>query len=451
MALQRTTTRRTGRKRDSVTHGVGTAAVTVKGKRATSRQRHTIELVLKEAAAENASRRVMVAVVMTITQESTAGANMGGGAHIGPYQQSSTWGTYSARMDPTRATRAFLAAWKHAHGSLRTAPGDLASAIEAVQHSGQPRLYAQWQGEATRTVTTYLGHDGLGAGASRTYAKRYEFTRGERNGQRETSWDAMGRLAEEVHARRWAAANVLHYVSDDELRAGVASLSMGGDEAWLIARPTWEWGARRTITEMVLRVLADRWDVMPGGVLIDERDGPTNGRWLVHAVSGTSLDSPEATVTLRRPVRLAAEPAHELVTTSSGASVGGTSDLLSECEHISAQNRAYVWGGGHGKSLKAIGPKEGLDCSGAVSLALYRAGMWHGDHAMVSGDIAAKWGKQGRGTDFTVYANATHVWIQFEHGSVKRFDTSPQGCGASGPHVRRCARNDQARFTPRHW
>jgi hypothetical protein len=55
---------------------------------------------------------------------------------------------------------------------------------------------------------------------------------------------------------------------------------------------------------------------------------------------------------------------------------------------------------------------------------------------MTSGDLM-KVGSPGKGKSFTVYASPVHTFIVFEHGDVKRADTSPQGGETQrGPHVR---------------
>src|SRR4051794_3985320 len=68
--------------------GVGSSEIKVKGQRATAKQRATIDGVLREGQSEGASRRVMIAAIMCITQESAAGIlEEPSGAHKGPFQQ----------------------------------------------------------------------------------------------------------------------------------------------------------------------------------------------------------------------------------------------------------------------------------------------------------------------------------------------------------------------------
>lgn len=432
------------------TRGVGNAEIKVKGVRATAKQRSTIDGVLQEAQSERASRRVMIAAIMCITQESGAGVlEEPSGAHLGPFQQeaSAFYGSAAQRRDPTHSTSRFLAEWKRVNGGIKKAPGDLATGIELVQRSGRPDLYRQWEPEATRTVDHVLASGDVGEA---TYIKRYLFTRGERHGARENSWDAMARLVGEVGAYRWAAGNVLYAVSGDELRAGAASLTIDGDEPWLLAPPQWSWANNRAVVEVTLRVLADRWDVMPGAaVIMHDKFGVTSGRYMVWNVAGDRLDSPVATVVLRRPTRLKAEPASEVGTRSGG--VSGT--LVQIAKTISDNRHEYVYGGSHGPPLSKLKPSSPFDCSSSCSYALYKADMFDGNVAIVSGAFASSWGKHGKGDEFTVWANGEHVWIEgydSDHKPAWRFDTSHHG-GKSGPMYTTVARSDQSRFTPRHW
>ncbi len=72
----------------------------------------------------------------------------------------------------------------------------------------------------------------------------------------------------------------------------------------------------------------------------------------------------------------------------------------------------YVWGGGHG-SFHA----SGYDCSGSVSYALAAAGLLS---SPLDSTGFESWGLPGPGRWITVYANASHAWMQV---GGWRFDT----------------------------
>jgi hypothetical protein len=454
MALARTAAPAKRKPTGTTERGTGSGEYKVKGRRATKKQRDTIDGCLRQAQEDRASRRVMIATVMCITQESGAGelANvMTGNDDVGIFQQGRNWISEEGSKDPEKSTHAFLitgpTSWKKRHGGVKKAPGNLSLAIHAVQGNKDPNAYAQWEDEATRTVDAFTEGGGGDSGGG-SYTKQYTFTRGEKGGSPENSWDAMARLTDEVGAHRWAAANVLYAASGDELRQQAPSLTIHGDEGWLLKQPSWSWASNRAISEITLEALSDRWDVMPGGCVVLPRPyGAMQGKWLVWNVSGTSLTSPETTIVLRRPTRLKSEPAAEKGTRSEDGGEGG-GDLKDICKRISDVRHTYVWGGSHGPALSKLKDSSPFDCSSAVSYALYKAGLF-GDRkvAIVSGEFARSYGKPGKGDDFTVMANATHVWIEFADGS--RFDTS-QHSGKSGPMYTTVKRSDQARFTKRH-
>jgi Transglycosylase SLT domain len=88
----------------------------------------------------------------------------------------------------------------------------------------------------------------------------------------------------------------------------------------------------------------------------------------------------------------------------------------------SISSTPYVWGGGHGSWYS-----YGYDCSGAVSFALYGAGLL--DTPLVSGSLAS-YGEPGPGKWITIYANPSHTYAVI---AGLRFDTAGNPAGVSGP------------------
>lgn len=434
--------------------GLGSAEIKVKGKRATKKQRDTIEGCLNQAADDSASQRVMVAIVMCITQESGAGQLAGvmtGDDDVGIYQQGRNWISEEGSKDPGQSTHAFLitgpTSWKKVHGGVKKAPGNLSHAIHAVQNNRDPNAYAQWENEASETVAAFHGGDGGGG----SYTKRYEFSRGEQHGAKENSWDAMARLVGEVDAYRWASQNVLHAVSGDELRQQKASLTIRGDEGWLLKAPAWSWANNRAVVEVTLEVLWEHWDLAPGAlVVMYDEFGVIAGRYMVWNISGASLESPEMTVVLRRPTRLKSEPPSETAERSTDGG-GGGGDLYQAAKEISDEKHSYPHPKVHHGVWKNIKSNTPLDCSESTSLALHNAGLFDHPQAWVSGQFATSYGSKGKGDEWTIWANDGHVWIEFytSSGAFKaRFDTSQHP--ESGPRLVTTPRSDQGRFTGRH-
>jgi hypothetical protein len=88
----------------------------------------------------------------------------------------------------------------------------------------------------------------------------------------------------------------------------------------------------------------------------------------------------------------------------------------------SISSTPYVWGGGHGSWYS-----YGYDCSGAVSFALYGAGLL--DTPLTSGSLES-YGEPGPGRWITIYANAGHTYAVI---AGLRFDTAGNPEGISGP------------------
>lgn len=444
------------------------ASFTVKGAKATPDQKRNLDGVLTECSANGCSRDVMVATVCCVIQESLA-KRLGYGDAAGPdsrglFQQRAPWGSLQDRLDPRASTRMFLLGgaggqpgWKQKNKSLQAVPGGIESAVKAVQVSVGG--YDQHQTEAAAIVRAWGGAgtaEGQAAGGG-TYAKSYQFSRN----ADEDSWTAVQRLAEEVGWRFFVVGNSVYYMSEKDLYGRRARYEVTPDDpALLDVTYDVDWG--KPVSELELNVVLDRWGAPPGSVALVNGFGPPDGRWLIASVSRDYF-SPTATVTCRQPGKEKLEPASERATRASNAT--GTGDttgtavdagtkagkLYAEAKRISDAGGTYVYGGGHGPPLNSLSSGQGLDCSSSCSLALHRAGMFNSPNAIVSGDFARDWGWPGRGRQFTVWANAGHVWIQFHGiGNAWRFDTSAYGSGGRGPRLRSTPRPTDG-FTPRHW
>lgn len=456
--------RETGAKRDTV-GGLDRTGLKVKdaaGNRYPLRegQARICERILAVAEALDAPTRATLAMVeaaMVENEFSNSGViNDPGSTSVGVFQaqyglSAGPKGTITREqaLDVEYMARAFLTgpgfaskgsaielARKHPDWSA----GQIAQAVEA---SAYPDRYDKVHDEALAIVRAYRG--GGGSPNLETTRKATTFTRG----KDETSWDAIHRLADEVNWHAFMRLGTLCYVSDEYLFRQRAQMRLvEGEQGVDVMDFDVDMGARLPVAEVNVTARADRWIARPGMVVSVRECGPADGRWLVSSIRRDLLDpSGSAEIVLRKPIPKKAEPADTV--TTKALSDGKASDALTEAKRISAQNRAYVYGGGHGGSLSSIGPHDGLDCSSSCSLALKRAGMFPGSSAIVSGDFAASWGKPGKGEHMTVWANAEHVWIEWPKLGV-RFDTSPHGDGPSGPHVRH-SRRSTAGFTPRHW
>jgi hypothetical protein len=314
--------------------GFGSASVTVKHASANAHQRSVLETVIGVGVGLNAPPDVLVMAVMCVTQESVAGQSEDRGGAAGPFSKlSQSNGVSRDAHDFYKGGQDFqgggaIASYAKYHGQKTL--GWMVTDVQRDYTWGTSRQgadFQQWRDEAQKTVAAYQGTgagsfaDGGSAGA--VVVHRYEFTRGEKGGKKENSWDASGRLATELLWSRWAAGNVFAYASQDELIAQPPSVTLDGTEAYLLDFPQWEWGSGRPIHTLTFHVLADRWGVMPGGVIEWDQGMPWDGRWLVSAVSGDSLDSPVVEVVVKRPTHKRNEPANE---TSQKAATGAAGD-----------------------------------------------------------------------------------------------------------------------------
>jgi peptidoglycan hydrolase-like protein with peptidoglycan-binding domain len=110
---------------------------------------------------------------------------------------------------------------------------------------------------------------------------------------------------------------------------------------------------------------------------------------------------------------------------------------------IAAANRIttkpYRYGGGHGKW-----EDSGYDCSGSVSYALHGGGLLK---QPLDSSSFMSWGRAGKGTWITVYANSGHAYAVI---AGLRFDTSSGGDNnGSGPRWRAKSRSSSG-YTARH-
>jgi cell wall-associated NlpC family hydrolase len=118
-------------------------------------------------------------------------------------------------------------------------------------------------------------------------------------------------------------------------------------------------------------------------------------------------------------------PGESAVLTPSGLAAAPRSAPPAVKAAIAAANSIsttpYVWGGGHGSWYS-----YGYDCSGAVSFALYGAGLL--DTPLTSGSLES-YGEPGPGRWITIYANATHTYAVI---AGLRWDTVGDASG-TGP------------------
>ena len=125
--------------------------------------------------------------------------------------------------------------------------------------------------------------------------------------------------------------------------------------------------------------------------------------------------------------------------------------LYRAAQRVSRQDRAYRFGGGHGKDLDAIDAREPLDCSAAASLILWLGGALERGRPRTSTQLADTWGQAGEGSYITLWAAEGHVWLEFrlDADHRERFDPTPLRLAPHSGWLSR-RRGPASDFVPRH-
>lgn len=437
-------------KANSKDAGVGAHAdITIKGQPADSEQRRNIDTVLQVAGRVNASEKAIKAALVAGIGESEFRSipNGTGSPYGGVFQgkiRADANGPAQFKVGDTEGEAThFFQGGKGFQGGGAIAvaaqnsdwtPGHIAYVVEGDRSNFPSDVAAEHFYQKHADEADKIMKAAGTIGGTTTIAKSYQFS----VAKDESYWDAIQRLAGEVNWRAFMHRGVLYFMDDYQLLQGTSQWSFDAKTAAeLIGHPSFEWDHRpRFPQEMSFQAVIARGFVAPGDVVSVTAAGPGNGRWLVKELSG-SWFQPTVSVTLAIPQAPKKEPAPDSQTVDTPTNEGGA--VLAMARRISAQNLPYAWGGGHNaqfaKSADTRGTGAiGYDCSGYVSACLHAAGLL--SRPMTSGELM-KAGAPGKGKDFTVYASPVHTFIIFEHGDVKRADTSPQGGETQrGPHVR---------------
>jgi hypothetical protein len=450
--------------------------VTVKGSPADAEQVRNITLLFQMARQMGATPDQMAGANATMTQESACRNIQGGDRDsAGLFQQrpSCGWGSYADVTNPTHAIKAFLTPYL---GYCKRGM-DPISASNQVQRSAYPQAPAQWMAESRRNVSQVTGSadfgDTMSMGAlgleSNTRTMPYEFSRGTGD-TIETSWDCMGRLAQEVSWDRFMSRGVLWFVSEDWLKTQTPRFALAADTRGVISI-TFSSDGRTQAAEATVQALARRWAAEPGDIVRISGQGPGDGLWICSG-SRRDMGSPITEISLRRPVAPTDEPANDTTTTTTvvggipsmslnpsaigGAATGGSS-MAQRIYNAAAEATAMNWRYSQGMR-NSQRPNGYADCSSGVSWVLNRAGVHipgsMSPNAPTSG-MYETWGVAGPGQWVTVECNGGHVWIRFTGGvgPAWRFDTSAYGdsyTGSSGGRLRKTARPTTG-FVARHW
>jgi hypothetical protein len=337
------------------------APITVKGVRATAEQRSNIERVLDVGRKRNAPRKVLVSAVVTITEESVA-RNLTGGDRdsVGLFQQRASQGWPATRNIETDADAYYDKAINVNFHMPSIPVYELAHRVQLnFDTATKGRIsYGRWVAEAEKTVAEYLGGTGSPQQPSSgsNQGGRYEFSRGE-PGRRESTWDALQRLASEVRWRCFVSEGRLYFVSEDYLFKAKPSLRINPDTDGILG-VDFDWDMGKPVNGASLTARADRWAVDPGMVVVLEGYGVANGRYLVLNVR-RNLFSPDTSIELIKRTPQLPEPAAETISADTSIS-----DSLSDAGQSAVDISRIVYA-----SARPIDGGSGGNWAGAKEVA----------------------------------------------------------------------------------
>jgi hypothetical protein len=444
--------------------------LTVKGAKATRKQIQIVEWVLEKCEQENANKKMMLAALMTITQESgiTPGLrDYASGIHVGIFQQDSTPGSYwnqqgggyigGSEKGIKGNTHAFLTAARNVYAENRNI--DSAELAYRVQNPGGGNgQYAQWKKEAERWLEAWGGSSDKGGGEiTRTFRKKYTFTTEEGNkkgGKPLNYWDAIGALLEETNFRRFVSNGFLYLISDDQLFRGKVRMILTHDTPG-VTEINFTHDVEETESTATVTCRAARWVAPPGTIVKLTHCGAANGKWLVESIR-RNIYSRDCEITLKKPDPKLPEPASDIktVTVGSDAALGGpihgwpaaVSAMYRKAKRINDAHYPYVWGGGHGEAGKpdhgspgsyndspTAGNRVGYDCSGSTAAVLNAGGLMSGG-VPGSGEFGHcyKGATPGRGKFITIWYHSGHVFIEFYKNGERDADPPLYGPWAPG-------------------
>lgn len=258
------------------------------------------------------------------------------------------------------------------------------------------------------------------------------------SGEKEDSWTAIRRLADEVQWRAFMVAGVLHLATDKTLLEQ-ATRFVVSERTRGIDRITWTLDEGMAAADATIVCQAARWSAPPGTIVALTGQGPANGAWIVAGMR-RALGSSTADITLTRPREALPEPTGASPQATSTLSGGGPESVdacARKAQQIHDLHQPYLWGG--------YGPTR-FDCSGGVSAVLNAGGLLSG-RLTTSGLI--NWGEPGQGEYMTVWVKETGD-PRRSHTFMSIYGRWWEAGGTRGALTGWRGSKDTSGFTPRH-
>lgn len=183
----------------------------------------------------------------------------------------------------------------------------------------------KYKPEAEKIIAAFGGIAGTGGNVG---GGSYNFEVGSSDNPRETYWDAISRLAEEVNWSVFVDGDRVYYDDDYTLiRQKPVLVVKRGSDYVLSMNGTWD--ARNVATELSVQIVSDPFEFRAGQVIEFQGYGPFSsgstaklpGRWLVAEIE-RDVFTRVSSVTLRQPSKPNPEPASSDTPADPGSSVG---------------------------------------------------------------------------------------------------------------------------------
>lgn len=324
--------------------GINTSeTLKISGHKASAEQLAQVERALNVAKDLNAPDLAVVAMVCAGIGESGFTTVINSLGYGGVFQgQVNVGGHYFEADDTEEEAHYFLKGGKGygAGGAIALAnahpdmdPGEIATKVEV---SGQPgNFYGKFKDEALKLIEAYGGAGFSEGGGGTTYTKQYNFAVGSSENPRETYWDAMNRLADEVKWALFFDGNRLYYDPETTLikQKPAAVIKRDDDE---VVDWSYTWDARHIATEMTLDLICDPFQYRAGQVFKLENFGPAStgstaspklpGRWLISEIE-RDRSALSSSFTLKQPDKPGPEPASEVGSRDDAVSTTSTADV----------------------------------------------------------------------------------------------------------------------------
>lgn len=310
--------------------------LTVKGSPADPHQVAVIDAVLRAGVRKGATNRMLVCSIMTIIQESEAGARTTGNPpYVGVFQQNPAY--WAGTGDPfkdamgARGKQGFFDALIPA--AKADPGGDLGKLAQKVQgadpalnplNQGYWMSADRWRDESQKAVSKFLGRS-IDIDADPTsddqsqFPTKFEFMVGPDDGPKNENYmAAIYRLATEVNWSAYWVRDVLHYISQEDLFAGKARTRLRRYDQG-VESVSFSVDRARKINNMQIQVRMEKWFAPIGTVVVFDEGGPGEGRWLVTDIQRSAFNQ-LGSITLMKPMREKKEPAHDMSNRSKDSS-----------------------------------------------------------------------------------------------------------------------------------